>query len=95
MTNQPISRHELGTQLEELKDVLPGKLDPQWSQLFDELLRAHEFGLALHVLCDYRLEPTTPPAAPAVVKLVEKLHASMQIVDNCVTDLHAERRHEP
>ena len=92
MTNQEISWYELKAQLQELKEGLPEGVDLKRSQLFDELMREHEFELALHVLCDYLLEPTTQPAAPTVVKLIEKLHASMQIVDNCVADLHADGR---
>jgi hypothetical protein len=90
MTNQQISWHELKAQLQELKDALSEGVDLKRSQLFDEFMREHEFGLALHLLCDYLLEPTTQPAAPTIVKLVEKLHASMQIVDNCVANLHAD-----
>jgi hypothetical protein len=82
--------YELKAQLQELKDGLSEGVDLKRSQLFDELMREHEFGLALHLLCDYLLEPTTQPAAPTIVKLVEKLHASMQIVDNCVANLHAD-----
>jgi len=92
MTNQQISWYELKAQLQELKEGLPEGVDLKRPQLFDEFLREHEFELALHVLCDYLLEPTTQPAAPTVVKLIEKLHASMQIVDNCVADLHADGR---
>ena len=92
MTNQQISWYELKAQLQELKEGLPEGVDLKRPPLFDEFLREHEFELALHVLCDYLLEPTTQPAAPTVVKLIEKLHASMQIVDNCVADLHADGR---
>jgi len=92
MTNQQISWHELEAQLQELKDLLSEGVDLKRSQLFDEFMREHEFGLALHLLCDYLLEPTTQLVTPTIVKLVEKLHASMQIVDNCVADLHADRR---
>jgi hypothetical protein len=89
MTNQQIPWHELKAHRQELKDGLSDGVDLKRSQLFDEFMREHEFELALHLLCDYLLERTTQPAAPAIVKLVEKLHASMQIVDNCVANLHA------
>jgi hypothetical protein len=92
MTNQEISWYELKAQLQELKEGLPEGVDLKRSQPFEEFMREHEFELALHVLCDYLLEPTTQPVAPTVVKLIEKLHASMQIVDNCVADLHADGR---
>ncbi len=82
MTNQQISWHELEAQLQKLKDGLSDGVDLERSKLFDEFMREHEFGLALHLLCDYLLEPTTQPAAPTIVKLVEKLHASMQIVEH-------------
>jgi hypothetical protein len=55
-------------------------------------MREHEFGLALHVLCDYLLEPTMQPAAPTIVKLVEKLRASMPIIESGVANLPADGR---
>jgi hypothetical protein len=87
MTNRDISRQELKDQLEVLKDLLPKGVDPKCSKLFDEFMREHEFGLALHVICDYLLEPTTQSATAAIIQQIQILHAAMKIEDDCVADL--------
>lgn len=56
-------------------------------QVFDEFVREHEWGLALHVVCDYRPEPTAPAAPEAVRQQIQSLHEVMAIEDTCVADL--------
>jgi len=56
-------------------------------QVFDEFVREHEWGLALHVVCDYFLESTVQAAPEAVMQLIQSLHEAMAIEDNCVADL--------
>ena len=56
-------------------------------QVFDEFVREHEWGLALHVVCDYLLEPTTQAAPEAVMQQIQSLHEVMAIEDTCVADL--------
>lgn len=87
MTNQNISSQELKGQLEDLKNALPKELDRKGSELFDEFIREHEFGLALHVICDHLLGLTTQPAAAALVQRIQSLHTAMDIEDNCVAGL--------
>ena len=49
-----ISINDLQPQLEVLKSVFP--LNERQNELFDEFVREHEFGLALHIVCDHILE---------------------------------------
>ena len=89
MTNQNTSSHELKGQLEDLKNVLPKELGPRASELFDEFIREHEFGLALHVICDHLLGSATLPSSVKLVQKIQALHEAMKIEDNCVADLRA------
>ena len=89
MTNQNISPQELKGQLEDLKNVLPKGLDRRGSDLFDEFIREHEFGLALHVICDHLLGSTTQMPTPTLIQKIQALHVAMKIEDNCVGSLNA------
>lgn len=55
--------------------------------LFDEFLREHEFGLALHALCDYMLEPSSPRVSESTIRAIQDLHFLMEIDDSCVADM--------
>jgi hypothetical protein len=50
---------------------------------FDEFLSENELDLALHVVCDFLLEPATPPTSPELQARLEHLHSKMKIVDDC------------
>lgn len=89
MINQKTSPHELKAQLENLKNVHPEGLGPKASGLFDEFIREHEFGLALHVICDHLLGSVTQPTSTTLVQKIQALHEAMKIEDNCVADLRA------
>jgi hypothetical protein len=54
---------------------------------FDEFLSANELGLALHILCDFFLEPDAPPTSQEQRLRLQSLHSSMEIVDDCVARL--------
>jgi hypothetical protein len=54
---------------------------------FDEFLDANELELALHVVCDFLLEPATPAASRQIRLEIERLHAKMEIIDNCAARL--------
>ena len=86
MANHDTSAQEVKKHLEDLKDVLLNEMDSGCSDLFDEFIREHEFGLALHVICDHVLESTTQPTTTLIQK-IEALHAAMKIEDNCVANL--------
>lgn len=73
-------------QIERLKDMLPKEMDSRCSDLFDEFIREHEFGLALHVICDHLGESTAQPTTTLIQK-IEALHAAMEIEDDCVARL--------
>jgi hypothetical protein len=70
-----------------LKSVLSTEWNPDAPAVFDEFLREHEWGLALHVVCDYLLEPATPPAAAELIEEIQGLHKAMGIEDSCAIDL--------
>jgi hypothetical protein len=84
--NQPAWRQEIVQKLASLRPVLSTGGDDA-NQLFDDFVREHEWGLALHVVCDYLLEPKSQAAPTAVIQQVETLHEAMGIVDTCVADL--------
>jgi hypothetical protein len=86
MVNHNTAWQELEKQFEDFKGVLPPGMDPQCSELFDEFVREHEFGLALHVICDHLLESKTQPTT-TLIRKIEALHAAMKIKDNCVASL--------
>jgi hypothetical protein len=56
-------------------------------RLFDEFLSENELDLALHVLCDFLLETGTGSTTPDLRSRLERLHAVMGIVDDCVVRL--------
>jgi hypothetical protein len=88
----PVNMHglwrELTAELEPLRSLFPptekGVAATKW---FDEFLRETELDLALHVLCDFLLEPDVPAAAPQIQSVIESLHAKMGTVDDCVARL--------
>ena len=71
-----------------LINVVSTEWNPDASAVFDEFIREHEWELALHVVCDYLLEPATPAAAPELIAKIQNLHEIMGLEDSCVTDLH-------
>lgn len=89
MTIQNISSQELKRHLEILKNAISKDLDANYSELFNEFIREHEFGLALHVVCDHLLESTRQPVTAILIKQIQALHVAMKIQDNCVAGLRA------
>jgi hypothetical protein len=74
------------------REVLPTGGDVNWSEIFDEFVQQHEWELALHVVCDYLLEPTAQAASEAVIQRIQSLHAAMGIEDTCVADLRGKAK---
>ena len=66
--------------------LLTGR-DHSFLDLFDEFMQQHEFGLALHVVCDFILDPDSPPANKSTVDQIQGLHIAMKIDDRCVEEL--------
>ena len=84
--NQPAWRQEMAQKLGTLKPLLSTGGDDA-NQLFDDFVREQEWGLALHVVCDYLLEPKTQAAPTAAIEQIEALHETMGMEDTCAADL--------
>jgi hypothetical protein len=85
--NKKIARHhEMTLKLGSLKPQLSVGGD-DLNQLFDEFVREDEWELALHLVCDYLLEPKTQGPPTAAIQQIEALHGAMQITDTCAADL--------
>ena len=89
--NQPAWRQEMTRKLAGLRPVLSTGGD-ELNQLFDEFVRENEWELALHLVCDYLLEPTSQRAPMEVIQQIETLHEAMGIVDSCMADLRGKAR---
>ena len=60
-----------------------------YRQHFDEMLNANEFEIALHALCDFLLERTTPNVRLGEINEINMLHEKMGLDDDCVAALRA------
>ena len=87
LANQCFREEELKRKFVRLKAILPTGRDGNSSKIVDEFVREHEWELALHVVCDYLLEPTTQVVPAAAVQEIQSLHEALGIEDNCVADL--------
>jgi hypothetical protein len=86
-SNKAMWRQMLTKELVALRDMLSCRLDTNFASIFDEFVGQHEFGLALNLVCDYLLEPTTPAASASILQQIQKLHALMKVEDDCVVKL--------
>ena len=65
-----------------LRESVPGlKRDTKYLELFDEFVRECEFGLALGLLCDFLLEPNSPPVRSDDLDRIWSLRALMRLDD--------------
>lgn len=78
---------ELKSSLAQLRPILEGPEQQGYLALFDELVEHHEFGLALHCVCDYLLEPQTAAPDQVTAQRITWLHSAMQIEDECIESL--------
>lgn len=60
-----------------------------YRQHFDEVLNANEFEIALHALCDFLLDPTTPNIGLSEINKIDVLHEKMGLDDTCAAALRA------
>jgi hypothetical protein len=75
---------DLADQLETLSKVFSsGPEGSKYKGFFEEYLAVNEFELALHAVCDFLLESTTPEADEATVGRIETLHKLMELQDDC------------
>jgi hypothetical protein len=80
----------LKDQMEDLRDSIPElRDDAKYLSLFEEFLREHEFGLALETLCDFLLESPATSINSSLLDHIAKLHAAMDVRDECVARLMA------
>jgi hypothetical protein len=54
---EPYTSKGVAAQLQSLRPILLTEHGHSFLDLFDEFMREQEFELALHVVCDYILEP--------------------------------------
>ena len=87
MQNREIRRQMLAEEIVALRDMLPSPLDAKFARFFEEYIEHHEFGLALDCICDYLLEPATPPTSASVLGQIEKLRGLMKVEDDCFAKL--------
>jgi hypothetical protein len=78
---------DLQKSLTTLAEVFAPSEGSSYKVSFDEFMREHEFGLALHSVCDFLMSEGTAQITLDRIVLVQELHAAMQLWDNCVSEL--------
>ena len=68
----------------QLRPILERPGQAGYLTLFDEFVDQDEFGLALHCVCDYLLEPQTAAPDTSTLERIALLHSAMQIGDECI-----------
>jgi len=89
---EQLAAQELQARLQLLRPVLLSEGGKSFLDLFDQFLEHREYGLALHVVCDYMLAPHSPTVSQSSLDQIEHLHTSMKIDDHCVQEL---KDHQP
>jgi hypothetical protein len=84
---EPYTSKGVAAQLQSLRSILLTEHGHSFLDLFDEFMREQELELALHVVCDYILEPNSLTVCNAMVEQIRHLHTEMEIVDDCIEDL--------
>jgi hypothetical protein len=84
-------RKELQAQLRSLLPVLLAESGRPFLNLFDEFVENHEFELAVHVVCDFMLEPNSPPVSTSTVEQIRRLHVAMEIDNHCVENPQSQK----
>ena len=78
---------DLQAQLQALRPILLTRNHNSYLDPFDEFMEQREFGLALHAVCDFILEPDSLPLDRHTLQQIRTLHMVMQIDDHCVDEL--------
>ena len=86
-----INREELRKSLVSLAEVLNAAEAVSYKASFEEFLCQHEFGLALHSVCDYLVLENPSLITVDRLLLVQELHGKMHLEDDCVRELEAAR----
>jgi hypothetical protein len=82
---------ELQERLQVLRPLLLGERGRSFLDLFDEFMQHHEFGLALHAICDFILDPDSPRVSKSILDQIQRLHALMKIDDHCLEELETHK----
>ena len=82
---------QLDAQLQALRPLLLTERGRSFLDLFDEFMGQREFGLALHTVCDFILDPDSPRVSKAILDQIQRLHAAMEIDDRCVEELQNQK----
>jgi hypothetical protein len=86
------TRRELEVQLGCLRSELLSDQARGFLDLFDDFMLHDEFGLALITVCDFLLEPNSPPVSKSVIDLIRHLQAVMHVDDSSVDLLNKKLR---
>jgi hypothetical protein len=71
--------HDLTIELQTLRTLIPpSEAGIMAAKYFDEFMSENELGLALHVVCDFLVEPNQPPASPELQAQLQRLHSQME-----------------
>jgi hypothetical protein len=76
--------NELQAELFLLRQELLVETAHSFISLFDEFMKEGEFGLALHAVCDFLLEPGSPRVTKSTLDRIQHLHTAMKVDDSCV-----------
>ncbi len=80
----------LRERLQELRPLFSlNEAQSSYLAYFDEELEANEFEIALHALCSFLLEPSTPGIERSEIEKIEILHRKMDLGDGCAISLYA------
>jgi len=82
---------ELQALLQSLRPVLLTERAHSFLDLFDQCIEQREFGLALHAVCDFILDPESPRVSKSILDQIQRLHATMRIDDHCVKELQTQK----
>jgi hypothetical protein len=82
---------EVAEMLDELRDVFNRKTGKQdaYLHIFDEFIEESQFYAALHVVCDYLMEPENRVIDADLLDRIAAIHDLMQLEDYCVEMLQA------
>ena len=82
---------DVQTALLKLSDLLSSDNTVSYKALFEEFMDEHEFGLALHVICDYLAAEGVGAINSHSLALVDCLHRDMHIEDDCIFHIEKAR----
>ncbi len=85
-----IEQAEIESQLKSLRGLLTDK-GGVFLDTFDEFMEQREFGLALHVVCDFLLQSDAPSLSEDLHVRIHQLHTAMGMDDSRIRELSARK----